>query len=976
LKKKGLKHPYKWLIDGKLGEGQLNYIDAFWTDFVSEAGRTLKSVMDRIDHKIDNLAMVSERPRKPKVREMAAGGTKASAAMRASVSYQREQRIFGTMMAKINMAGIYLEKFKVYALQVFDNRLNDDFREYSWIHESLKRVPGIIMVEADEDANQKKRWKTGRYVYLLSSEESVALQRERLLNRIRDLQNEEYIRHATPTILGLEGPGGAGKTTLTRHLLAQYPDRFTKIVETTDRAPNDGEILQQDWNLIFVSKEEFPGLAKKMFFAYESAGAHYGFQSSSLLKALRSGKILVMDIHNRDNMTKMEQFWPNAKIIRVAVLPLNQGDIAHWDGAAKDRTRELLSQRMQGRVSATGVKARLQMVDNLVPLLNVDHMIFNGEGVSMSELTGQMDSIIATDPRLNAAMTGIRDKIEQIIHEAVRNHLGPVRPDVVGRSSGQIFEFHGVEVNAIAEVFTDPYSLKLLESRINNEAFIKEAQRGEWLFALDGSEEIIARANGNTRNAAYQVAQLFHSPIIYPIYNASDPFLTRRAIEALNVQGHDINFDDAAGYYVAVLVHQITHGDKDKAVERIYQTWKVMMKRQDIEEAYRKFLTLGVRKQVEIQNLLVPETYAISTKLTHDSLLDYLSSHPQIKKVLFIAGYNHVHQLMEYSRAMRAGGTGAQQASAAMTAGGIIDESNRGDLGDLKPERRLLRHWNEFYDVNINQYTKGFTIEMRFLIDSNSIFKGAGLDVSQAFEIFLTDNKGIADKVVNAIQTGKIEENRVLTEAIKIMMANYGHPIEAETKLRAYRQVPFLIQGLVELAEARGAMNVTKKLEETKAEDVARLTISEFRNQASYKIWQKRVGVFIWVIELLIKLEKKYPDYRMSDVVKLDPNTEPLLKKAARSQTLNKFKIILGIYELSFKSKAMRADNAVLVQNGGIDFNSSNLAMLIKRDGKGVVLPLARQDLAQLSNIEGLEPEILSIRPASESPVFAQLVAH
>lgn len=59
---------------------------------------------------------------------------------------------------------------------------------------------------------------------------------------------------------------------------------------------------------------------------------------------------------------------------------------------------------------------------------------------------------------------------------------------------------------------------------------------------------------------------------------------------------------------------------------------------------------------------------------------------------------------------------------------------------------------------------------------------------------------------------------------------------------------------------------------------------------------------------------------------------------------------------------------------GGIDFNSANLAMLIKRDGKGVVLPLAQQDLAQLSNIEGLEPEILSIKPASQSPVFASFV--
>ncbi len=64
--------------------------------------------------------------------------------------------------------------------------------------------------------------------------------------------------------------------------------------------------------------------------------------------------------------------------------------------------------------------------------------------------------------------------------------------------------------------------------------------------------------------------------------------------------------------------------------------------------------------------------------------------------------------------------------------------------------------------------------------------------------------------------------------------------------------------------------------------------------------------------------------------------------------------------------------NAAMI-NGGIDLNSANLSMLIKRDGKGVVLPLAQQDLAQLSNIEGLDPVILSIKPASQTPLFSHL---
>ena len=61
------------------------------------------------------------------------------------------------------------------------------------------------------------------------------------------------------------------------------------------------------------------------------------------------------------------------------------------------------------------------------------------------------------------------------------------------------------------------------------------------------------------------------------------------------------------------------------------------------------------------------------------------------------------------------------------------------------------------------------------------------------------------------------------------------------------------------------------------------------------------------------------------------------------------------------------------INNGGIDFNAANLAMTIKRDGKGVPLPLAQQDMAQLSHIQGFEPEIIEIKPAVNLPILNEL---
>jgi hypothetical protein len=58
---------------------------------------------------------------------------------------------------------------------------------------------------------------------------------------------------------------------------------------------------------------------------------------------------------------------------------------------------------------------------------------------------------------------------------------------------------------------------------------------------------------------------------------------------------------------------------------------------------------------------------------------------------------------------------------------------------------------------------------------------------------------------------------------------------------------------------------------------------------------------------------------------------------------------------------------------GGIDMNSANLNLLIKRDGKGVPLPLSQQDMAQLSRVSGFVPDILEIKPVTNLPILSQL---
>ncbi len=65
--------------------------------------------------------------------------------------------------------------------------------------------------------------------------------------------------------------------------------------------------------------------------------------------------------------------------------------------------------------------------------------------------------------------------------------------------------------------------------------------------------------------------------------------------------------------------------------------------------------------------------------------------------------------------------------------------------------------------------------------------------------------------------------------------------------------------------------------------------------------------------------------------------------------------------------------NKAMTAKGGVDFNSANLNLQIKRDGRGVPLPLAQQDMAQLNAIEGFEVNILEIKPAVNVSIISEL---
>jgi len=65
-------------------------------------------------------------------------------------------------------------------------------------------------------------------------------------------------------------------------------------------------------------------------------------------------------------------------------------------------------------------------------------------------------------------------------------------------------------------------------------------------------------------------------------------------------------------------------------------------------------------------------------------------------------------------------------------------------------------------------------------------------------------------------------------------------------------------------------------------------------------------------------------------------------------------------------------NKAIISAPGGIDLNSANLHLQIKRDGKGVPLPISQQNLDNI-HLNGLIPVIIDIKPASTYPLLSEL---
>ena len=138
-------------------------------------------------------------------------------------------------------------------------------------------------------------------------------------------------------------PSGAGKTSLSRRLVADHLDLVLSISATT-RAPRPGE--EEGREYFFKTRPEFDAMvaAGELLEWAEVHNQCYGTPKAPVMAALAAGKDVLFDIDWQGAAQVAEQT-PNDSV-RVFVLPPSWSDLARRLHARAQDSVEIINQRL------------------------------------------------------------------------------------------------------------------------------------------------------------------------------------------------------------------------------------------------------------------------------------------------------------------------------------------------------------------------------------------------------------------------------------------------------------------------------------------------------------------------------------------------------------------------------------------------------------------------------------------------------
>ena len=163
-------------------------------------------------------------------------------------------------------------------------------------------------------------------------------------------------------LLVMSSPSGAGKTTLSRRLLAG-DSNITMSVSVTTRAPRPGEVNGKDYH--FITHEEFTRLRDRgeLLEYAEVFGNFYGTPKRPVAEALQGGRDVLFDIDWQG--TQQLGAAMGEDLVRIFILP-----------PSADELRDRLIGRAQDSTS-TVAKRMAKAADEISHWPEYDYVIVN-----------------------------------------------------------------------------------------------------------------------------------------------------------------------------------------------------------------------------------------------------------------------------------------------------------------------------------------------------------------------------------------------------------------------------------------------------------------------------------------------------------------------------------------------------------------------------------------------------------------------
>ena len=144
-------------------------------------------------------------------------------------------------------------------------------------------------------------------------------------------------------LLVISSPSGAGKTSLSRRLIAEHP-QLSLSISCTTRAPRPGEQDGREYH--FVTPEKFDEMAQgQAFLEYAHVHEHrYGTPRGPVEQLLKKGRDVLFDIDWQGAMS-VHASLPN-DVVRVFVLPPSMAELRRRLHARAQDAESVIERRL------------------------------------------------------------------------------------------------------------------------------------------------------------------------------------------------------------------------------------------------------------------------------------------------------------------------------------------------------------------------------------------------------------------------------------------------------------------------------------------------------------------------------------------------------------------------------------------------------------------------------------------------------